>query len=235
MTADPTRPDILVVDDEIQIRRLLRLTLEAAGYAVREAPTAQAGQAELVRRGPDAVILDLGLPDESGIELLRRLREWSPVPVVILSVLGQEDRKVAALDAGADDYLTKPFGSAELLARLRALLRRIKPAVAASRFRFGRIEVDLAARRVARDGAPLHLTSMEYALLQLFVAHRDKVLTHRQILRELWGPNAERHTHYLRTYMLRLRRKLEDDADFPRHFLTESGVGYRFVSEPAGT
>ena len=233
MSADPTKPEVLVIEDEVQIRRLLRMTLEEAGYSVREADTAKAGQSEVLRHCPDAIILDLGLPDQPGVELLRRLREWNPVPVLILSVFGQEGSKVAGLDAGADDYLTKPFGSGELLARLRALLRRIKPAVATNSFRFGLIEVDLARRRVTKSGQMLKLTSMEYALLQLFITHRDKVLTHRQILRELWGPNAEGQTHYLRTYMLRLRRKLEDDLDSPRYFQTESGVGYRFLSESA--
>jgi len=233
MTTDPPRFEVLVIDDEVQIRRLLRLTLEEAGYAVREAATGQAGQNEVLRHNPDAIILDLGLPDQSGVEVLRRLREWNAVPVLILSVFGQEGSKIAGLDAGADDYLTKPFGGGELLARLRALLRRIKPAVATSSFRFGRVEVDFAHRRVKKDGQPLKLTSMEYALLQLFITHRDKVLTHRQILRDLWGTKAEGQTHYLRTYMLRLRRKLEDDLDAPKYFQTESGVGYRFLSEPA--
>ncbi len=233
MTTDPTQPEILVIEDEVQLRRLLRLSLEEAGYAVREAETAKSGLHELVHHIPDVVILDLGLPDASGETVLRRLREWSPVPVLILSVFSQEGSKVAGLDAGADDYLTKPFGCSELLARLRALQRRIKPAVAASRFKFGSVEVDLAHRRVRRAGHLLKLTAMEYALLQLLITHRDKVLTHRQILRELWGPNAEGQTHYLRTYMLRLRRKLEEDLDTPRYFQTESGVGYRFTSEPA--
>ncbi|MBS0632679.1 MAG: response regulator [Verrucomicrobia bacterium] len=233
MKPDAAKPEVLVIDDEPQIRRLLRLILEEDGYAVREAETGKAGQGEILRHNPDAIILDLGLPDEPGVDVLRRLREWNATPVLILSVFGQEGSKVAGLDAGADDYLTKPFGEAELLARLRALLRRIKPAVAASKFRFGRCEVDLAARRVTRDGHTLHLTTTEYALLRLFITHRDKVLTHRQILRELWGPKAEGQTHYLRTYMLRLRRKLEDDLEAPRHFQTESGVGYRFLSDPA--
>jgi two-component system KDP operon response regulator KdpE len=233
MNTDPTKAEILVIDDEVQIRRLLRLTLEEAGYAVREAGTGLAGQNEILRHSPDAVILDLGLPDQPGVDVLRRLREWNPVPVLILSVFGQEGSKIAGLDAGADDYLTKPFGGGELLARLRALLRRIKPAVATSSFHFGRIEVDFAHRRVRKDGHLLKLTPMEYALLQILVTHRDKVLTHRHILRELWGEKAEGQTHYLRTYMLRLRRKLEDDLDTPKYFQTESGIGYRFLSEPA--
>jgi two-component system, OmpR family, KDP operon response regulator KdpE len=232
MNTDPTKPEVLVIDDEVQIRRLLRLTLEEAGYAVREAETAQSGQNEIIRRSPDAIILDLGLPDRPGVDLLRDLRVWNAVPVLILSVFGQEGSKVAGLDAGADDYLTKPFSGAELLARLRALLRRIKPAVATSSFHFGSVEVDIARRRVMRGGQLLKLTSTEYALLQLFITHRGKVLTHRHILRELWGPKAEGQTHYLRTYMLRLRRKLEEDSDEPKYFQTESGIGYRFVCDP---
>ena len=232
MSADPTKSDVLVIDDEAQIRRLLRLTLEDADYAVREAATGQAGLDEVARRNPDAIILDLGLPDLPGAEVLQRLREWNPVPVLILSVFGQEGSKIAGLDAGADDYLTKPFGSGELLARLRALLRRVKPAVASNTFRFDAVEIDFSRRLVTKAGRPVKLTAMEYALLKLFVTHHDKALTHRQILRELWGPKAELQTHYLRTYMLRLRRKLEDDLDAPKYFQTESGVGYRFVSEP---
>jgi two-component system KDP operon response regulator KdpE len=230
MSYNQVKSEILVIDDEVQIRRLLRLILEEAGYTVREAGTGQAGQEEVLRHNPDAVILDLGLPDQPGVEVLKRIREWNPVPVLILSVFGQESSKVAGLDAGADDYLTKPFGEDELAARLRALLRRIKPAVAMSNFHFGRIEVDVGRHLVTKAGQPLKLTSMEYALLQLFITHRDKVLTHRQILRELWGPKAEEHTHYLHTYMLRLRRKLEDDHDEPKYFQTESGIGYRFLS-----
>ena len=230
MNTDPTKSAVLVIDDEVQIRRLLRLTLEDAGYAVREAETGQAGLREVAREAPDAVILDLGLPDVPGVEVLSRLRLQSAIPVLILSVFGQEGSKIAGLDAGADDYLTKPFGDGELLARLRALLRRIKPAVASNVFGFGDIEVDLERRRVTKHGGVVKLTSMEYALLQLFITHRDKALTHRQILRELWGPKAEGQTHYLRTYMMRLRRKLEDELDVPRYFQTESGIGYRFVS-----
>jgi two-component system KDP operon response regulator KdpE len=235
MTADPARFKLLVIDDEIQIRRLLRLTLEEAGYVVREADSGQSGLTESRREIPDAIVLDLGLPDLAGVEVLARLRTRSAVPVLVLSIFGQEGSKIAALDAGADDYLTKPFSGGELLARLRALLRRVKPAVPANTFSFGSIQVDFARRLVAKKGCPVKLTTMEYALLQLFIAHRDKALTHRQMLRELWGPKAEEHTHYLRTYMLRLRRKLEDEVDNPKFFQTESGIGYRFVSEPRDT
>lgn len=232
MNADAAKPEILVIDDEAQIRRLVRMTLEEAGYSVREAETGRTGLEETQNRPLSAVILDLGLPDITGVEVLAAIRKTSAVPVLILSVFGQESSKIAALDAGADDYLTKPFGNGELLARLRALLRRIRPAVATNVFRFGPVEVDLARRRILKEGRAVKLTSMEYALLQLFITHRDKALTHRQILTELWGPKAEGQTHYLRTYMMRLRRKLEDEVDTPRYFQTESGIGYRFVTEP---
>jgi len=230
MSADLTKPEVLVIDDEVQIRRLLRMTLEEAGYAVREASCALTGQGEVLHRTPSAIILELEMADGAGLEMLKRLREWNAVPVMILSASSKEYCKIAALDAGADDFLTKPFGCGELLARLRALLRRIKPAVAANSICFGRVEVDLGRRRVTKGGQTLKLTAMEYALLQLFITHRDKVLTHRHILRELWGPKAEAQTHYLRTYMLRLRRKLEDDLHAPKYFQTESGIGYRFLS-----
>ena len=232
MSFEPARAEILVIDDEVQIRRLLRLTLEDAGYQVREAESGWAGLQSAAAKAPDAVILDLGLPDLPGLEVLARLRKESALPVLILSVFGQEGSKIAGLDAGADDYLTKPFSDGELLARLRALLRRVKPAVAANRFTIGPIAVDIARRRVTHHGRTVKLTSMEYAMLQMFITHRDKALTHRQILRELWGPKAEGQTHYLRTYMMRLRRKLEDEPDSPQYFQTESGIGYRFVTEP---
>jgi two-component system KDP operon response regulator KdpE len=228
MSEGDPKSEVLVIEDEVQIRRLLRFTLEEAGFAMREAETGQAGLSEIAHRRPDAIILDLGLPDMSGLDTLKRLREWSPVPVLILSVFGQEKSKIAALDAGADDYLTKPFGSGELLARLRVMLRRVRTTEESVPVQFGSIEVDLARRRVTRGGSPVKLTAREYALLRLFVVHRGKVLTHRQILSELWGPNAEGQTHYLRIYMMRLRQKLEDDPDTPRFFRTESGVGYRF-------
>jgi two-component system KDP operon response regulator KdpE len=233
MNTRTTKPEVLVIDDEDQIRRLVRFTLEDAGYSVREAPTGRQGLVEIAHHAPDAVILDLALPDIMGGEVLQRLREWSPVPVLVLSVFGQEGSKVAALDAGADDYLTKPFGGGELLARLRALLRRVKsPEEAPTVLRFGAVEIALAERRVSKAGVPVKLTPKEYALLHLLITHRDKVVTHRQILGELWGPDALTQTHYLRVFMMRLRRKIEDEPDSPRHLQTESNVGYRFVSDP---
>jgi two-component system KDP operon response regulator KdpE len=231
MSTDAPRPEILVIDDEIQLRRLLRVTLEAAGYAVREAGTGQIGINEVAYRRPDAVVLDLGLPDLPGVEVLKRLREWTKVPVLVLSVRGAEGDKIATLDAGADDYLTKPFGSGELLARLRVLLRRAQTAEETGLVKFGKVEVDFTRRAVAKDGAEVRLTAKEYALLRLLLVNRDKVITHRQILREIWGPKAEDQTHYLRVYMARLRQKLEDEPNQPRHFRTEAGIGYRFTGE----
>ncbi len=231
MTTSPARQTILVVDDELQIRRLLRITLSAAGYSVLEAESGRMGLDEAARRQPDAIILDLGLPDISGLDVLRQLREWSRVPVLVLTVIAGEPEKVAALDAGADDYLTKPFGTAELSARLRAILRRApgetEPAVIA----FGDIEMDLAARLVRRNGAEVRLTAKEYAMLRLLVLHRGKVVTHGQMLRELWGPRAEENTHYLRVHMTHIRQKLEADPHRPRHLRTESGIGYRLVED----
>lgn len=229
MTAGAATPEILIIDDEVQIRRLLRLTLESAGYRVREAETGALGLNEAAVARPDAVILDLSLPDQSGLDVLRRLREWSQLPVLILSVRGGEADKIAALDAGADDYLTKPFGGGELLARMRVLLRRALPASEVSVARFGDIEVDFTARTVTKAGADAHLTAKEYALLRLLLQHRGKVVTHRQLLRDVWGPGHEEDTHYLRVHMANLRKKLESAADRPKFLKTESGIGYRLV------
>jgi two-component system KDP operon response regulator KdpE len=231
MNPPAVKNDILVIDDEVQIRRLLRITLESAGQAVREAETGLLGLDEIARRAPDAVILDLGLPDFSGLEVLRRLREWSRVPVLVLTVLAAETDKVAALDAGADDYLTKPFGGAELLARLRAILRRAPTEAELAAVTFGDISIDMAARVVRRKGEDLKLTPREYALLRVLVLHRGRVVTHQHLLREVWGPNSEENTHYLRVQMTHLRQKLETDPHRPRHLKTESGIGYRLVEE----
>ena len=228
MTVERHNHEVLVIDDEVQIRRLMRITLEAGGFTMRESDSGQTGLGEIAFRRPDVVVLDLGLPDMSGVDVLRRLREWTQVPVLILSVLGDEDSKVAALDAGADDYLTKPFNGRELLARLRVMLRHSRPEDGVSVVRFGTIEIDFPKRAVRRGGAAVPMTAKEYALLLFLVLHRDRVLTHRQLLRDVWGPAGEQQTHYLRVYMDRLRRKLEDNPKKPRYFKTVLGVGYRF-------
>jgi two-component system KDP operon response regulator KdpE len=227
----PLKPVALVIDDELQIRRLLRVCLEANGYQVSEAATGKDGIAEAAQRPPDVVILDLGLPDMDGVSVLKRLREWSQVPVVVLSVRDREEDKIAALDAGADDYVTKPFSSGELLARLRVAQRHVTPASEATVFRSGQLEVDLAARVVKLKGKEVKLTATEYSLLRLFVQHAGKVLTHRQILREVWGPNYVEQTHYLRVYLAHLREKLESNPAQPELLITEPGVGYRLVSK----
>ena len=229
MTPCPAKPEILVIDDEIQIRRLLRITLEAGGYRVREAENASLGLNEAAVQRPDAIILDLSLPDLNGLDVLRRLREWSHTPVLILSVQGDETAKIAALDAGADDYLTKPFGGGELLARVRVLLRRAQPAGEVSIATFGDVQVDFTRRTVTKVGADVHLTVKEYALLRLLLQHRGKVVTHRQLLRDVWGPGHEEDTHYLRVHMANLRKKIEATAGHPTFLKTESGIGYRFT------
>jgi len=226
---NPPAPSLLVIDDEPAIRRLLRVTLESEKFRVREAETGRLGLQEIAHQAPDGVILDLGLPDMNGTEVIRQLREWSRVPVLVLSVRSAEDDKIGALDAGADDYLTKPFSGRELLARVRAILRRTPGAAEPAVVAFGEIEVDQAARIVRRVGAEVHLTAKEYALLRLLVQYRGRVVTHRQILRELWGPNAEEQTHYLRVHMAHLRQKLEPDPHAPRHLKTEAGIGYRLI------
>jgi len=227
----PVKSTALVIDDELQMRRLLRVCLEANGYRVSEAATGQEGIVEAAQHPPDVVILDLGLPDMEGVAVLKRLREWSRVPVVVLSVRDREEDKIAALDNGADDYVTKPFSSGELLARLRVAQRHATPASEATVFRSGQLEVDLAARVVKLKGKEVKLTATEYSLLRLFVQHAGKVLTHRQILREVWGSNYVEQTHYLRVYLAHLREKLEASPAQPELLITEPGVGYRFVSQ----
>ena len=224
------RARILVVEDEPDIRRFVRMTLESEGHEVFEAPTLQRGLIEAGSRRPDLAVVDLGLPDGDGVDLIRDLRGWSHAPVIVLSARAGEADKVAALDAGADDYLVKPFGAAELMARVRAQLRRqaLAPASQQAVIRFGRTTVDLARRVVERDGEPLHLTPIEYRLLTHLAAQPDRVVTHQQLLKAVWGPGHAEHTHYVRVHMANLRKKVEDDASMPRHLLTEAGIGYRF-------
>ena len=228
-------PVALIVEDEPQIRRFLRTALEAEGWQVHEAATHQRGLIEAGTRKPDLLVLDLGLPDGDGMDLIRDLRGWSAVPIIVLSARADESDKIAALDAGADDYLTKPFGVGELLARVRASLRRRRSAGAGAEpadpvFRFGEVEVDQRSRIVRRSGVEVHLTPIEYRLLSVLLANAGRVLTHRQLLREVWGPAHAEQSHYLRVYMGHLRQKLEADPAQPRHLLTETAVGYRLVS-----
>ncbi len=228
------RPSVVIIEDELPIRRFLRTTLAAQQYHIYEAATGAAGLLEVAMRQPDVVILDLGLPDIDGLEVIRRLREWSHVPIVVLSVRGREQDKVAALDAGADDHLSKPFGVAELLARLRVALRRGSPSGQsgdAAAFSVGELTVDLARRRVLMGGQEIRLTAQEYKLLLALVRHAGKVLTHRQLLLEVWGPNYTDQAHYVRVYMAHLRQKLEKDPGCPRYLITEPGVGYRLAAE----
>ncbi len=225
------KPVALIVDDEVQMRRLLRVVLEGESYLVREAETGQQGLMEAANARLAVILLDLGLPDLEGLEVLRRLREWSETPVVVLSVRDDEEGKVAALDAGAEDYVTKPFSSLELLARVRAAQRKTRPDEEVSIFKRGDLMVDLTARVVTRAGRELKLTATEYALLRLFVKHAGRILTHRYILREIWGPKSEEHRQYLRVYVTHLRQKIERDSASPILIKTEPGIGYRFGAE----
>ena len=224
------KPVALIVDDEPQIRRLLRVVLEGENYQVQEAENGQQGLTEIANRRPAIILLDLGLPDMEGLEVLKRLREWSEAPVLVLSVRDDEQSKVAALDSGAEDYVTKPFSTPELLARLRAAQRKTRPEEEVSVFKSGDLIVDLTARVVKRAGREIKLTATEYALLRLFVRHPGRVLTHRYILREIWGPKSEEHRQYLRVYVTHLRQKIERDPADPSLIRTEPGIGYRFAS-----
>lgn len=220
---------VLIVEDEKEIRRFVRLALEGEALKVADADTLQRGLIEAATRKPDLVILDLGLPDGDGREFILEVRQWSAVPVIVLSARVDEQDKIDALDAGADDYLTKPFGIGELLARVRVALRRHSGQQPEPVIRFGDVSVDLAARRVLRAAQEVHLTPIEFRLLGVLLNNVGKVLTQRQLLSQVWGPNAVEHSHYLRIYMAHLRQKLEADPTQPKHLLTETGIGYRFM------
>ena len=223
---------VLLIEDEPQMRRFLRAALDAQGLRLVEAPTAREGLAQAATRAPDLILLDLGLPDGDGLDLTRQIREWSTTPIIVLSARGRESDKVAALDAGADDYLTKPFGVPELLARIRVALRHVaRGAGGAAEIVVGDLRIDFASRLVFVRGEEVHLTPLEYKLLATLARHAGKVLTHRQLLREVWGPNAANQNHYLRVYMTQLRHKVESDPTHPRLLLTEPGVGYRMRAE----
>jgi two-component system, OmpR family, KDP operon response regulator KdpE len=236
MAASNVKSMVLVIEDDAAMRRFIRASLSAAGYHVAEAGTGREGLKAAPLQPPDVVLLDLGLPDMDGLEVIRELRGWSQVPIVVVSARGREKDKVAALDAGADDYLTKPFSVAELLARLRVAIRHAARLATggveeAAQFTVGGLVVDLAARRVTVAEKEIHLTPLEYRLLTVLVHHAGKVLTHRFLLEEVWGPPYVEEMHYLRVYMAALRRKIESDPARPRYLLTEQGVGYRLVDE----
>jgi two-component system KDP operon response regulator KdpE len=224
-----TSPVALIVEDEPQIRRFVRMALEGEGWVVHQSECLKRGLIDAGTRTPDLIILDLGLPDGDGMQLIRDVRGWSPVPIIVLSARIDEGDKIAALDAGADDYLTKPFGIGELLARVRAALRRQHKGITetSSCVAFGKVEVDLQKRLVSRDSQPVHLTPTEYKLLTVLLSNMGRVVTAPQLLREVWGPSNGDNGHYVRIYMGHLRQKLEDDPAQPRHLLTETAVGYR--------
>jgi two-component system KDP operon response regulator KdpE len=227
-------PAVVLIEDEPQIRRFLRVTLTGQGYRLFEAATGAAGLVEVGSRQPDVIILDLGLPDMDGVEVIRRLREWTAVPIVVLSARGQERDKVTALDAGADDYVSKPFAAGELLARIRVALRHAAGAsheAAEAPFTVGDLVVDLLRRQVFVGGDEIHLTPIEYRLLTTLIRHAGRVITHQQLLREVWGPTHTDQSHYVRVYMGHLRHKLESEPARPRYLLTEPGVGYRLAAD----
>ncbi len=221
---------ILIVEDEKEIRRFVRQALEGDGCQVREAGTMTQGLSDATACKPQLIILDLGLPDGDGVEFVRRLRTWSNIPVLVLSARSAEESKIAVLDAGADDYLTKPFSVGELLARVRASIRRSRSGnmLESPLVQFGNVEVDFSRHTVSKKGLPVRLTAIEYKLLSVLLANAGRVMTHRLLLREVWGPSHIESTHYLRIYVAHLRQKLEDDATQPTHFQTEIGIGYRF-------
>lgn len=220
---------ILLVEDEPHIRKFIKNSLCAAGFEVYEADSLQRGLIEAASRMPQLCVLDLGLPDGDGMNFIRELRHWSSMPIVVLSARDHEQDKIAALNLGADDYLTKPFGVGELLARIRAQLRRQQPQSHQSMFRFGQVEVDFAQRVVRKAGQEVHLTKLEYRLLCVLIEHAGRVMTHAQLLHAVWGPNHQEHEHYVRIYMANLRQKLEENPVEPQHLLTEIGVGYRLI------
>ena len=225
------RATVLVVEDEPEIRRFLRSSLGAEGYRVVEAETGARAATDAATHKPDLAIIDLGLPDIDGIEVIRRVREWSPMPILVLSARAQEHSKIQALDAGADDYVTKPFGVGELLARVRAALRHAARSPSGQLLRLGEATIDLEKRRAVRGGSEVHLTPIEFRLLGCLAKHLGMVVTHRQLLREVWGPSHVEHTHYLRIYLKQLRDKLEADPVRPKYLITETGVGYRLLAD----
>jgi two-component system KDP operon response regulator KdpE len=231
MSVESNKPVVIIVEDEAQIRRFVRMALEAEDCTVHEAETMQRGLIDAGTRHADLVILDLGLPDGDGVDFIRDLRNWSQIPVIVLSARSSESEKVRALDNGADDYLTKPFGAAELVARVKAQLRRKAQGLQDGLpvIEFGDTRIDLHKRSVEKSGQPVHLTAIEYRLLTYLVTNPDCVLTHRQILKAVWGPSHIEDTHYVRVYMGHLRKKLEANPSQPEHIITESSVGYRFV------
>ena len=229
MSADSAH--VLVVDDEPQIVRGLRVILRDAGYRVDSAQTKQEALDAVAARPPDAMVLDLVLPDGSGVDVCTEVRGWSSLPILVLSAVGDEREKVKALDAGADDYITKPFGTEELLARLRAVLRRSTAEPDEAAISVGGLTIDLAARRVTTEGRDVHLTPIEFDLLRVLAKNRGKLVTHRQLLKEVWGPAYQTETHYLRVHFAHLRAKIEPDPSRPRHVLTDPGVGYRLQDE----
>src|SRR5262249_28004148 len=227
------RATVLIIEDEPEIRRFLRSSLATEGYRVVESESGERGTTAAGSHKPDLAIVDLGLPDIDGVEVIRRIRSWSPMPIIVLSARSREQSKIEALDAGANDYVTKPFGVGELLARVRAALRHATRPAAGQPLVLGKVKIDFEKRRASREGTEIHLTPIEFRLLACLAKHLGMVLTHRQLLREVWGPPYVEHTHYLRVYMKQLREKLEADPVQPRHLLTETGIGYTLLAADA--